>query len=650
MIGAKYFQNMQKDVKLWAFLFCALVLSRLLFIVFFRDRIDASSTASDLLWSLVIGFRYDSLAASAAALPPFLLTITSFALPFDDRQLDRIRIGWGTFCSLLITFTSIVSKYYFEEFNKQIDHLIVNVYYDDTKSILTTIWKEYHVIYIFCTIGLVTAISNLLLRWLLGRYFAGPRVRPFISSLVLVSVLAGSVVIFEPPHTRMTSIITDDDFLNKAAINPFIAIYDAIKEFKLTNSERGLARFLPKGTIKDAVATVYPERALGDDLDAYLQKRAPGARNPPPRHIFLIVMESYSSWTMLPQYEPVHLADNLKALAAEGLEVPIFLPAANNTGESLLSLVTSLPFGGFSLYSGLRTYPSSLPYIFKRLGYRTNFYYGGPLRWQNVANFAHTQGFDAVYGASHMPGNAYANEWGVPDEYLFDFVLSRMDDSQPSFNIIVTTSNHMPFSIDVTAKGFPLKTVPALLRQQNRKDDVIMKILGHQWYSDKCLGSFVRKAERFSTNALFAITGDHPGHEFVPKDIGLFRKCVPFVLYGKNALTGIHFAPHVVGSHIDIGPTLIELAAPKRFEYYSVGTSLLRSHRSRLAIGNETIVGPGFWIDYSRNPTLVHSFADRSRLPRLPDVSSMRSLYNSMCAIGWWRVQRGSSLSLDGGA
>jgi len=43
----------------------------------------------------------------------------------------------------------------------------------------------------------------------------------------------------------------------------------------------------------------------------------------------------------------------------------------------------------------------------------------------------------------------------VDDEYLLDFVVNTVDDSRPSFNIIMTTSYHPPYNVDVWARDFP---------------------------------------------------------------------------------------------------------------------------------------------------------------------------------------------------
>jgi len=45
----------------------------------------------------------------------------------------------------------------------------------------------------------------------------------------------------------------------------------------------------------------------------------------------------------------------------------------------------------------------------------------------------------------------------VQDSDLYDFTLRTVGDEPPSFNVVLTVSNHPPFDIDPWAMGFPLR-------------------------------------------------------------------------------------------------------------------------------------------------------------------------------------------------
>ena len=208
-----------------------------------------------------------------------------------------------------------------------------------------------------------------------------------------------------------------------------------------------------------------------------------------PRHIFIIVGESYSAWPLLPAYESLGLAGGVKNLAENGLSFKEFLPSAGGTMASLIAIMVGLPDAGvYTNYqrTSRSVYPSSIAGIFKQLGYKTRFFYGGYLSWQRIGDFCRSQGFDEIYGGGHMGNWVSSNEWGVDDEFLFEFVLKTVSDDIPSLNIILTTSFHRPFDIDVRAKGFRYHHMGKDLLDPNQRSWGISRdqIIGSNFIAD----------------------------------------------------------------------------------------------------------------------------------------------------------------------
>ena len=247
--------------------------------------------------------------------------------------------------------------------------------------------------------------------------------RPSLVGLSVVAGLRGSLG--RVPLQTKTAAVTSDRLLNKAVLNPYVALADAASlRWKMAGSS-GLKTFLPDGDIRAALRRAFPQAATADDIDHCLQRTAAGPRIVPPRHVFLICMESYDAWPMEDKYAGLDLVPQGRRLAREGLHLRAFLPAGSGTIDSNTAILTGIPYA--SLHAryepyGRRALPTSLPAAFRRLGYRTRFFYGGSLSWQNIGDFARDQGFDEVYGAGNLDGQAPANEWGVADQYLFDFV------------------------------------------------------------------------------------------------------------------------------------------------------------------------------------------------------------------------------------
>ena len=383
-----------------------------------------------------------------------------------------------------------------------------------------------------------------------------------------------------------------------------------------------------------------------DSIDNYLQSFARGPKKLPPRHIFIIVGESYDAWPLLDKYNSLGLMENLKHLADNGLSVNNFLPGSAGTMGSLSTIITGLPDAGVNTNYQLtakKPYPSALSETFKRLGYKTRFFYGGYATWQRIADFSRAQGFEEIYHAAHIGNWSSTNEWGVDDEYLYRFIVETVTDDTPSLNLILTTSYHPPYDIDLESRGFPLKKIPEDIVPL-WDDTVDLRILGHLWYSDECIGDFVNTMENEVSLPLFVITGDHFGRKFINSRPGFYEKsAVPFVLYGKEVLQGITLPKNAAGSHIDIMPTLVELTAPSGFKYYRLGKDILIPHEQFMGIGRGKIISSDFIVELSNTPKF-HPLPWKKLPDNLPDVLMLKKLHDSLHGIAWWQIIHGSAL------
>ena len=110
---------------------------------------------------------------------------------------------------------------------------------------------------------------------------------------------------------------TGDVLINKLVPNPFFALYTAIQNHLTLETSAGIRSFLPDGDVRAAARALFPARREAADLDASLERRAPGGVEPRADHVFVVVMESYDSWSMQPKFASLHLTDRLAALARE---------------------------------------------------------------------------------------------------------------------------------------------------------------------------------------------------------------------------------------------------------------------------------------------------------------------------------------------
>lgn len=649
-----------KDFQLWLYISLTLQLFRLLLIGVFHQQIGTRTGADSLLLVLGNGLRYDISTAGAWVLPTFLLSlaVSRFAVGPLVAKLRALSAGLFAVLSILIFGIDLV---FFSVYGDQFNQMIFGIAHDDTLAILITIWKEYHpLLFLGIALPLIFLNLRLLRRWLAyepawlhrGGQLRRPATRLAVALMLLLAMTAavrGGTLWGEPIRLKHAFIV-NDLFLNRSVVNPFAALRYTLKVKLQLEKGAALKRFWPSEKISEALQYELKQRHTGpqpgNDLDQLLSVSGGGQARQRPRHIFLLLMESHSGWTVMPAYRQIGLSPEFSALADEGIYFPNFLPAGSGTIGSMNTLITGLPDAGLNINyepTAQTPYPSAIAANMKRLGYTTRFFYGGFLSWQRLDSFARHQGFDEVYGGGDMSAGQHTNEWGVDDKYLFDFVLDRVEPQTPSFNFILSTSNHPPYDLDLEALGYHLKDeLPAPLSATKANT---VKVLGHLWYADMQAGRFVRRAARQLEQSLFAITGDHTARLQIrfPGDGVAEQSAVPFILYGPEVLGETAGLRQTAGAHLDIPATLIDLAAPPGFRYPTYGRNMLDKETPSYGFGWKFIVGEDFIANDDRDYRLFslpgHP-APAANAELAPEVTR----FNALKALGWYRVKKGPQL------
>ncbi|WP_303902544.1 LTA synthase family protein [Thiohalomonas denitrificans] len=647
-----------KDLQLFVFVFAILQLYRPVLIGAFSARIGDKGFG-DLLLVQGMGLRFDiSTAASWAALT-FLASLTILILP-TGKLLHRLRLYVGYGYVVLALPLLAANLVFFHEYSDQFNHHIFGMLHDDAMAILTTVWKEYHpLLFLIATAPIMVLSLWLVRRWLLWNprfVFALAAVRGGLARAGLALVLFFLFVVFmrggtlwgQPIRLKHAHVV-NDLMLNRMVVNPLSALRYTLDSKLALERSGNLDSLWPSRDLHAALAAVRDVHGetgpVPRDIDEGLRMQAAGAATRP-RHIFLVLMESHDGWTVMPEYRWTGFAPQLSDLAERGIYFANFLPTyTTGTIGALNVMMTGLPDTGLNVNyepGTQKPLPSSTAETFRRMGYRTRFYYGGYLSWQRVDSFALAQGFDEVWGGGSMRAGASTNEWGVNDKHLFDFVLESMDDNQPSFNLILTTTNHPPFDLDLERLGYPIKELPEPLVETKR---TTMRELGHLWYADQQLGHFVAEAERQFGDSLFAITGDHTRRLEIrfPGDSVVEQDAVPFVLYGPEVLGERRETPATAGSHLDVPATLFELAAPAGFTYYSFGRDLLSKPSPSYGLGPSFIIGENF-LATNAGPTNTWALPGCEPPAVLDDLAEIREYNNALKALGWYRVRKGSQL------
>ncbi len=578
----KFFSGMNKFLEhgLMIFVFFLLIFStgRMIFIFVLNDYIGDVSI-DEIFFAMWLGLRLSCQTAG-------ILTLMILIAHLISNFLEKI------FVTVIFISTSILyfaSFPFYKQFHSNFNQMIFNAVNDDLYALFITFVEEFNL--------LPKLFFALILSFILYKiFFRLPTIKIHGLITIALTYLIVTLSIFGGSLNWQTELtfenigITKDKFLNEAILDSYQAVYRAYVLQSRTDSGSGLN--FSAQNIKN-LASIQSQNINSNDLSDYLKKSAQGEIIPKPKHIFIIISESYANWTLLENYSDLHIADGMKSIINESDSdyCPTFLP----NGASTVSAVTGIVAGLADANLYLTTLPQSFkaPYLtaaapqIKNLGYETNFFYAGPSTWEKISDFVTAQGFENFYGEGDIYlKNIKGNVWGIDDKFLYQFVEKNLNLNVPSFNVILNTSNHSPYTVDLDEEKI-------LLAKKFDEEDLNKK-LAHQLYADRELKKFIDDMKLKSPESLFIIVGDHADRCNIDKQPSDYERfCIPFIVTGNGVHKNI-LNKKSAGSQIDILPTIIELIAPKNFEYFSIGKSLTENQRgvnyalfiTRNSIGN----------------------------------------------------------------
>ncbi|MFT4047470.1 MAG: LTA synthase family protein [Solimonas sp.] len=185
--------------------------------------------------------------------------------------------------------------------------------------------------------------------------------------------------------------------------------------------------------------------------------------------------------------------------------------------------------------------------VLQQQGYQTSFVYGGYGTFDNMNAYFSGNGF-AISDREEIPHPKFANIWGVSDEDLFlhavDYYDARAKEGKPFFSIIMSTSNHKPYTFPAGVPGVPVKGGG---RNAGAR------------YADYAIGRFFDEAASHDwfKNTVFVIVADHDARVYGAADVPLHSYEIPLLIVAPE-----HLQPQRVdtpASQMDIAPTVMGL-------------------------------------------------------------------------------------------
>ena len=595
------FEGIKTEIMAFLFFSVLLTIFRVVFLWIFQSQL-ATVPIEEILKSLWFGFRLSLKTVGTICLFGFILgtLVQTFVPKWPSLRLKQIIYSIAT---ILLTFLFLGRIPFYKIFNSSYNMMLINGKHDDIGAIVNTAINEYNAFfYIICAIVISVILTGFLLKVLSistkkysinnvisTKWYPKTKLAQWITGIGLVIVFSLIFVVFRfGGALNYTNSINwesaarlNSNLLNETILDDAQALY-RVKSIAKRTSELEDIHLTP-AELHEKIQSIGGNPSSTRFDEAFTKTITTERLQQQPQSINIILGESYGLWPFLAEFnEPgAYLVEQGRKYAASPQAMGTQMALAQGTGTmpAIIGLLTGMPDTG--MYPNYNVGMLQEPYglgigpVMKKLGYKTVFWYGGFSTWQNVKNFALEQSFDEFHDASEMPSDE-ENAWGVADGDMFKAINAYMDKhrGEKIINVIMTTSNHPPYSVNVAKEGYDADKVRKNLPDSIANTDKQINEMGHIWYADHVMGEFISKEEQADPTSLFVITGDHSERFTFAREEGLkVASTIPIIFYGQG-IKKEWLSPDAFGMSIQIIPTLAELVGRTGQTYESMVLSL----------------------------------------------------------------------------
>lgn len=572
---------------------------------------SASLPFLDIMQTLFSGLRYDGRLAAPAA---FIFAVLYIAFSFIKKAQKPVIIVFTSIISYIVIIASFVNDTYFSIFNDTFNIILLGVIYDDQSAIFhTALNSDYNALPKITASVILTAIAVFIYNKIykkienINKSVSIKQAVPLGILLLYVLILTTSST-FNLQGGDLSYIVKlpENNFLKKAApgaLHDLDRVYRAYKDIKGESFEK----YAGGKTIQQVMQIYFGDKYINqDNISSLMEQEVLYNGKSNAKHIFLIIMESLSDYHLSEEFiNGGGIGSELTALAnsKDGLKVPVFIQNGYGTIETMDMMITGL-YGTYfpvsEMTGKIPCFNSSTGKIFKDLGYDTNFYYFGSSAWRKIGTYTISQGFNKSYGMENIH-NKQKSTWGIYDSEGFNFILENLDKNhnKPTFNMILSASNHPPYDID-TKKYYNIDTEKIRIfldtnyPKEKRFQGITPEILTVTEYSIKSVADFIKKTYAKYPDSIFFVTGDHFDRSYPNPNRKIFTSTsIPLIIYGSGVSE--YKLKYTAGSHKDIVPTIAAITAHKGYKFHSFGQSLVTDNKNekadneRIAIGAQSI-------------------------------------------------------------
>ena len=628
------------NLKIYLYLVFLQQIARIYYIFSLKQYIGNDKTF-DIFKVIIIGLQYDVIPSGLIfillMLKASIFTVINYKTSFF-KKFDYTIIM--IFVSLIL-IANVLQIEFFKEFKDNFNETLFEFYFDDTEAIFSTIFKDismilhvlFSVIIFFISWKVLYAINNRKLLFIRTSAFFLKTIGFLIVILAFIYInLTAKGGLFYTSIDMKDKFVTKNHLLNKCVLGCLPSLKKAIEvnlvldklkyksiQYEQISFNEQLAFYNKHYKNKNYY---YGSRHVDTKILYKNIKRQP-------KHIFFIIGESLDIWPLLKAYNAIKLYPNINKIMKTGFLLPASLPISDSTVFALNSISTNLPDFKVHLNYKMESYKMFFTAIVpevEQFGYQTRFFFGGNLLWQNMGSFIKRQGFKKIYGAKHIAGSENKNEWGVDDELLFNFVIKKIKKYSKTFNLIMTTSNHPPYTINIgnidKEKDRSLKSKIS----KYYKNNIDAKKVAHHWYNDKCIGKFIKILENKYNNVIFLITGDHFSKRHILNHPSLYEKsAIPIIIYSRSLLNTHNVPKYTSNNHLDIFKYFLYLASEEKRDFFYTNQYMTKNCINKWSAGNGLIISSNYILRINNN--IRYTNVGSSIFSNCMDLQNLRKYY-----------------------
>jgi len=513
--------------------------------------IKSLSSLDLTLWLAIrvyaVGFFFDVIAMTYFAIP-FVIYLT---LVPDKLFLSRSQKYILYFFTYVITYALVFNSFseyiFFDEFGTRFNFIAVD-YLIYTTEVVKNIWESYPIPALLAGIAAISLLIFISIKKLLDASLKSESTIKQRAPKGLAFLFVPLISFFFIDQSMTT--VSSNNYANELSANGIYNLFSAFRnneinysDFYATRDNASVSSDL-RALLKDKETSFITDNDF--DINRLIKSNGREKR----LNVVVVIVESLSAEYLGVFGNKKDLTPNLDALAEKSLFFTNLRATGTRTDRGLEAVTLSVPpTPGRSIVKRIGNENMfSWGFIMKDKGYDTRFIYGGYGYFDNMNYFYSHNGFETVDRTDFKKNEIiFENAWGVSDEDLFNKAISEFNKSynagKPFFSIIMTTSNHRPYTYPAGRIDIPSKS---------GRDGAVK-------YTDYAIGKLLRDAEKepWSKDTVFVIVADHCAGSARKVALPVKKYEIPLFIYSPG-----NIAPRKIdklASQIDVAPTVLGL-------------------------------------------------------------------------------------------